>query len=569
MRVKTYAGQLLTLADAPFNEGGEGKLYDIKGKRGYVAKVYTDRRLLATREEKIRVMAALPAQRELPANLAWPVNVLYDEDDAFKGFVMKRVKSSCTIGEMYAFPTSKVPVEHRLKVLISLCKTYGYLHAAGQAVGDGNPDNVLVLKDCTVELIDTDSFAIRDPASGTLHRCDGCAFGFAAPEMIKAGRGIGYRNAARAFDEGTDRFVLAIHIAKALMNGANPYLYVPDARSPEGLRAPSIERCIEEGWAAPFVSRPGLGPAPYAPAIASFPPYLRDALYQALVAGATDPSSRPSAFAWCDILERYANELERCPHDASHSHWRGASVCPYCEAEQRFGRLQAKLCGDSKGSAGSTSAAEPRSKARAAGAWGKATGGAASGSSRKSGNGNKTKVAVAPSVNVTVTATKAASVPKAVTGTASAARARSAAKRVWKGLSDMLVTSGCALLTLASVLALGSLEALHLLLHTVMGSVTDMDLLLIAVAGLVAGVAGARKRPGRTVAARAARAALMPPVGMVLGVALLMAPRAVLQLAGFAGGVAPSLLEGALSLVSGLIEGASSLFALIAGELGM
>lgn len=75
--------------------------------------------------------------------------------------------------------------------------------------------------------------------------------------------------------------------------------------------------------------------APGAPAMDDFPPYLQQAFRRTFVEGFKDPRQRTTAFEWQELLRRYFAELVECPNDARHAHWKGASTCPYCAAEER------------------------------------------------------------------------------------------------------------------------------------------------------------------------------------------------------------------------------------------
>lgn len=339
MQYVTAAGQRLKLADAPFASGGEGGLHDIIGKRTYVAKLYRDPALARERERKIRAMVELPGVVALPANMAWPQTLLFDEAGTFAGFVMKRVGASLSLCDVYKYPGSKVTQAQRLKIAISLAETFAALHAAGQAVGDGNPDNIRVLPDCTVTLLDCDSFAVRS-RDATLFRCEMCAQGYAAPEMLKATQGgLRYRDVARTFDEGTDRYVLALHIARLLRNGAHPNWYARDSALPGNvsLQLPSLDECARLGETPLFIAKPGMVEPLFAPAFDTFPRYLQLAFKQTLVQGHDHPEQRIAAYQWATLLKRYASEIEVCQADPAHVHLRGRA-CPYCEADARMGR---------------------------------------------------------------------------------------------------------------------------------------------------------------------------------------------------------------------------------------
>lgn len=163
MIVTTLAGQSLTLENEPFNNtGSEGRLYNIKGKPDYVAKIFRTAELARKREQKLKTMSRLPAMCSLPPNLTWPVNLLYDDGGAFVGFIMKRLQKSMTLDKLFA-TNGTAMINQRLAALSSLANTLGRMHMCGVAMGDPGPQNISVLADCTVQLIDTDSFAINMP----------------------------------------------------------------------------------------------------------------------------------------------------------------------------------------------------------------------------------------------------------------------------------------------------------------------------------------------------------------------------------------------------------------------
>lgn len=301
MIVTTLAGQSLTLENEPFNNtGSEGRLYNIKGKPDYVAKIFRTAELARKREQKLKAMSRLPAMCSLPPNLTWPVSLLYDDGGAFVGFIMKRLQKSMTLDKLFA-ANGTAMINQRLAALSSLANTLGRMHMCGVAMGDPGPQNIPVLADCTVQLIDTDSFAINMP-DGSRFPCLGCTPEYVAPEMLRASQGKSYAESGIPFSEWTDCYALAVLIYKALFGGAHPSSYAV---------------------------------APGAPAMDDFPPYLQQAFRRTFVEGFKDPRQRTTAFEWQELLRRYFAELVECPNDTRHAHWKGASTCPYCAAEER------------------------------------------------------------------------------------------------------------------------------------------------------------------------------------------------------------------------------------------
>lgn len=334
MIVTTLAGQSLTLENEPFNNtGSEGRLYNIKGKPDYVAKIFRTAELARKREQKLKAMSRLPAMCSLPPNLTWPVNLLYDGGGAFVGFIMKRLQKSMTLDKLFA-TNGTAMINQRLAALSSLANTLGRMHMCGVAMGDPGPQNIPVLADCTVQLIDTDSFAINMP-DGSQFPCLGCTPEYVAPEMLRAAQGKSYAESGIPFSEWTDCYALAVLIYKALFGGAHPSSYAVAPGAPASTNLPPLAERERNGWVAAFVPRPGLCAPAGVPAMDDFPPYLQQAFRRTFVEGFKDPRQRTTAFEWQELLRRYFAELVECPNDTRHAHWKGASTCPYCAAEER------------------------------------------------------------------------------------------------------------------------------------------------------------------------------------------------------------------------------------------
>lgn len=334
MIVTTLAGQSLTLENEPFNNtGSEGRLYNIKGKPDYVAKIFRTAELARKREQKLKAMSRLPAMCSLPPNLTWPVNLLYDGGGAFVGFIMKRLQKSMTLDKLFA-TNGTAMINQRLAALSSLANTLGRMHMCGVAMGDPGPQNIPVLADCTVQLIDTDSFAINMP-DGSQFPCLGCTPEYVAPEMLRAAQGKSYAESGIPFSEWTDCYALAVLIYKALFGGAHPSSYAVAPGAPASTDLPPLAERERNGWVAAFVPRPGLCAPAGVPAMDDFPPYLQQAFHRTFVEGFKDPRQRTTAFEWQELLRRYFAELVECPNDTRHAHWKGASTCPYCAAEER------------------------------------------------------------------------------------------------------------------------------------------------------------------------------------------------------------------------------------------
>ena len=82
-----------TIADQHFTQGGEGELHNVIGQQNYVAKIYKDGALNTTRQEKLIYMSSLYNEKKME-QLAWPIDVLKDQNGQVKGFIMRKFDST-------------------------------------------------------------------------------------------------------------------------------------------------------------------------------------------------------------------------------------------------------------------------------------------------------------------------------------------------------------------------------------------------------------------------------------------------------------------------------------------
>lgn len=326
--------------------GGEGAVYEIVGHPNRVAKIYHDESAgqRSKREAKIDAMVAISKSfafksANLSDDIAWPLSPLYDKFGNFVGFGMNRIKATAELDDLYAYPprsNSSVTIKDRVICLISLCDVIDRLHQTGQVFGDFNPNNIKIKPDWSVSFVDADSYHVRN--SGKEYRCVVCAPGYVAPELIRACKGTTYADCPGVtFTRETDRFALAIHIFRMLMNGCHPYICERHLKRAGSTPAPkSTDKRVESGETPFFKSIPNYVAPQYAPDINMLPPYLRDLFRKAFVVGHMNPIMRPSASQWKSALIRYNSELIGCKCNTSHYYWNRNSSCPYCAADYRY-----------------------------------------------------------------------------------------------------------------------------------------------------------------------------------------------------------------------------------------
>ena len=338
MILKGLSGKTYQLAEKPFSSGGEGDIYSITSMPGGVVKVYHADRITQELEEKLLVMCKRPPSREIFAQIAWPVDLAYDLNGAFQGFVMLRLNITDELSAIYAYPPKK-NISYKAKVIIAqnICAVISEIHKAGFVFGDFNPKNIGIdLNTCRVAFLDTDSYHIVD---GThTYRCKVCLDGYVAPELLK--KCEPYKTDAYArtplptFTKETDNFALAIHIFRLLMNGYTPFNGIRESESISTASPGTGNQAIKRDS---YCFKPGNKPQSVAvPPLSALPSEIADLFTRAFMYGRIDPTQRPTALEWYKALMNYENSLVHCPNNNAHMYQKGLRSCPWCEADDRY-----------------------------------------------------------------------------------------------------------------------------------------------------------------------------------------------------------------------------------------
>ena len=337
MALRGQNGQSYQLDIKPFNTGGEGDIYNIAGQEKIVAKVYHPGRATAEMEKKLSVMIRKPPNSSVISQVAWPLELLYDDTGAFCGFVMPRLDVTDELSAVYPYP-SKASVEQRLIVAENVCVVISEVHKAGYVFGDFNPNNIGVnMQTGNVAFFDTDTYHIFDPVSKVTYRCRAGYPGYVAPELLK--RCEGYQDAYEqaplpTFTQETDLFALAIHIFKLLMNGFSPYNGIKEQ---DNISTPMPGTGDLPVKRDDYCFKPGNKPRAVAvPPLITLPDEVAALFTQAFMEGRTNPEKRPTSVEWYHALKRYENVLVVCGKNKKHQYKQGLSLCPWCEADVRY-----------------------------------------------------------------------------------------------------------------------------------------------------------------------------------------------------------------------------------------
>ncbi len=179
MHLYTSQGKLRQIEDAPFGRGGEGNIHRMllaENGTNQVVKLYHPHERKPQKAKKIAHMVAHPPALSDPEAIAWPAELLYDEQGNFVGFQMPLARGAYDLTVLSAL---KLPtrlewtwherydrrqvrnLSHRARVCYHLAHTVGELHASQNYVlADLKPENIKVQYDGRVSLLDLDSLEI-------------------------------------------------------------------------------------------------------------------------------------------------------------------------------------------------------------------------------------------------------------------------------------------------------------------------------------------------------------------------------------------------------------------------
>ncbi len=216
--------------------GGEGTVYSVPGKRGYLAKIYKgeilrDGAKRKALEERIQDMCAIYEKDKAAMKFcAWPVLPIYDGADAssrqFIGFVMRRCEGK-SLRELFGGP---VDVSRRYPgmgrsglaaIAMDLVEKVKALADMGIYVNDFNPANFLLSQEkgqFAVSFIDCDSYQVPSQKGGQPHIASTYYASHVAPELLKNKALLRSPREAHQVEFGT-----AILAYQILMCGLHPY----------------------------------------------------------------------------------------------------------------------------------------------------------------------------------------------------------------------------------------------------------------------------------------------------------------------------------------------------------
>jgi len=335
LRRRTTGAAVELDPDAPLGEGGEALVYAVAAEPRLVAKVY--KRPSHEHADKLALMIGSPPHDPTRAQghvaIVWPEDLLDHAGGGFAGFLMPRFDDMRRVCDLYtprerrrSAPAFTYPYLHTTAQ--NLAAVIRAVHGRGYVVGDVNESNVLVNDRSLVTLVDTDSFQVRDSASGRHFRCAVGKPEFTPPEL----QGASFAAHDRAPHH--DLFGLAVLVFQLLCEGQHPFA----GRFTGSGEAPDLGQRIAAGHFVHARSRrvPYV-PAPAALPFASLDPRLQDLFVRCFDGGHATPQLRPTADEWLAALAEAAGRLRTCAANARHAYYAHRATCVWCERTAALG----------------------------------------------------------------------------------------------------------------------------------------------------------------------------------------------------------------------------------------
>lgn len=314
--------------EAEVGRGGEATIYRVANRAGQVAKLYHTP-LTSEYAQKLIWMQQNPPEEthrdEGHHSIAWPLELLYGEDQALSGYLMPFIGGTVKIFAVIN-PTLRRKTgfdwRYLLRTARNLAAAVRSLHERDYVIGDLNESNILVTERALVTIIDADSFQVRLPA-GRVYYCPVGKPEYTPPEL----QGVLFQNRPRRFE--ADYFGLAVLIFQLLMEGNHPFRGVWKGSGEPLQVADKIKRGLFPY--KPYASL--VVPAPNTPPFDTLPPRLQELFLQGFVDGHVRPAQRISPRQWVDALATVESSLTQCMRERGHVYSNHLKTCPWCSTQ--------------------------------------------------------------------------------------------------------------------------------------------------------------------------------------------------------------------------------------------
>jgi len=296
------------------NQGGEGRIHEVRGYDAVLAKVYVAPCSLA-QALKLRSLLSLP-KPESGANFAWPFELLFKESGECCGFLMPRAAGTPLVSLhslallRQRVPSAEDPLMLRLfllRVVHSMASGFAALERMDLLPVDVSAMNILVCPESGVaNFVDCDGFQVPATATpGLVCVPGGSTPEYLPPELLdpKGTGAVGRRTQTHL------RFSAAVLFFETLMLGWHPYQCVGAESPVENLLAGRTALGSSLGLAR------GIYPKDvFALYRAGMSPGIKHLFIRTLVQGHRNPEVRADFASWQKTLLRSAREVEGLIH---------------------------------------------------------------------------------------------------------------------------------------------------------------------------------------------------------------------------------------------------------------
>lgn len=319
--------------------GAEGIVYAVAERSKEAVKMKRDGAPLDHREvERLAALIDLGLATEPTPDprlsCAWPTELVSGADGRPVGFSMKRAPfAPIRLARMLSVPSREqlapnLSFQTVSEIGANLACLVGAIHAGPGSVVlcDLNDRGVLLGPGGELMLADLDSAQFVDAAGvgylSPLHTED-----YLAPELV----GLDLNGSPR--ERSSDDYSLAYLLFRTLMIGFSPY----DGRRTDGQPA-DLAKHGAAGLYAYGAGASEIRPPSKSPSIDVLSADVKDLFERAFVAGAADPTARPTAGEFEVALRRQAQSLVRCSGPRAHmSIASGSGECEWCKWESGIG----------------------------------------------------------------------------------------------------------------------------------------------------------------------------------------------------------------------------------------
>ena len=316
--------------------GGEGVVWETH-LNNCVAKIYKHPDF--NRRRKLEIMIDNPPGNPTShlnhTSIAWPQELLRDQEGNFVGFLMPKIQKSKVLFSVYNPKKRKKEAPlFNWQYLHTAAKNLAWIikeiHAKGYILGDIKPENILVNERALISVIDTDSFQVRDPKHSNLYRCNVASVGLTPPELL--GKSI----PDIAQTKSHDYFRLGI-VIYFLLFGSHPFSGEWHGSGPTPAQDECIKNCL---W--PYSSiRNEMQAAYHTIPLEIVHPDIKNCFLKCFNEGHINSNLRPSAADWYKALETGISDLVKCSqvdnHIYSKQYESSYGQCYWCHRAQVVG----------------------------------------------------------------------------------------------------------------------------------------------------------------------------------------------------------------------------------------